>query len=245
MKLLSKIGDFALRALALCMLVAFWLVGGWLVGRAVPTLIIGSFYFVGLDTLGDRLVALLPDSRVALETVSTATGVLVILCYRLVSRAWERKQAIEEEIKLVTEIQIVEPLPPGPVERFFAKDGPADRLFDKCFGSIENLENDRARYAVGFIAWTAVALPLGGVAMWLQRAQFRPLTPWEAIPLAFLYGSVLNFLILLALAGVGWAARNVRAMRTWMEGKLPRKVILPYRSWQLRHMARNRRQTRR
>ena len=51
------------------------------------------------------------------------------------------------------DIQIVEPPAPGSVERFFGKDGPADRLFDRCFGWIENVENDLARYVFRLTAF--------------------------------------------------------------------------------------------
>ena len=217
MKRRSKIGDFAMCTLALCVLVAFWLVRGWLVGYAAPAVITGSLYVVGLDKLGDRLVGLLPDWPLA-----TATGVLVILCYRLVSRAWRRKRAIEEEIKPILDIQIGEPSPPGRVERFFSKDGPPDRLFNRCFGWIENIESDGTRFVVGFFVWTVVALPVGGIAMWLQRAQIRTLTLWEAIPVAFLFGSVWIFIALCALVTIEHVSRRLVRMRTWLARNLPR-----------------------
>lgn len=237
MKLLRKIGDLALRALILCAVVTFWLVGGWLVGTVGRALIIFPFFLIGADALGRRLAGLLPDSQL----LSTAIGMLAILCYRVISHAWKRKRVIEEEIKIVSRIQIREPPPPARLQRFFSKGGPPDRLFNRCFGWIENIENEGVRFVVGFMVWAVLALALGGVVMWLERARGllrNDITLWEIIFFAFLYGSVLIFIALVALAGMEDVTRKLPQMCGWLAKNLARGVVFRYRQWQLRRMAR-------
>jgi hypothetical protein len=238
-KLLGNIGQYVTAAIAICFLGPFFLAAVCALGvlvLALPVWIVSLFSAHLADSLS---YVVSPDWPFHLGLViPTVVGCVTIIYGSRISRAWKRKRDIEEEIKIVSDIQIAEPTPPSRVERFFGSDGPLERVYNRCFGWIENIENDRLRSVVGFVVFVGVALPVGRTAMWLQGVKLE--SQWEMILVAIFFGYVW---ILVAIAA-GWtlyhAAWGVRFIPTWLAHNLPHGVISRYRSWQLRRMARNR-----
>jgi hypothetical protein len=151
----------------LCIVAAFWLLPAYFVGCLTIVFTIGLF--------SERLADMTLDSRVA----TAAVGGFVILCGRLVSRAWKRKRAIEDEIRPVLDIQIGEPPLPGRVERFYEKDGPLDRFFERYFGWVQGTWNritdiwDELPFIVKSLGVIVAGFAVGAVALWLGGVPFE------------------------------------------------------------------------
>jgi hypothetical protein len=247
-KVARNIDDFAVRALAWCMLAAFSLLAALFVG--VLTIV------CTVDLFSHRLADMLLDSRVA----TAAVGGLAILCGYRISRAWKRKRASEkkrkDEIWPVLDIQIVEPPPPGRVERFFDR---VNEWIERKFEWIDLFGDMREKWdelpsVVRLLAYALIGFVIGAASFWLfgVPSEFeRVVESPAAIPFTMLAGwavicvlvqgfALLLLLILLPLASPFFVWRALTSISAWLARNLPRSVILRYRWWQLRHMGRRR-----
>jgi hypothetical protein len=140
MKLLRKAFDFVIYAIGGCAMLlvsasVFLLPGG------ITLAFIQDFF--SSDWFADhwvlRLIAAAPIS--ALE----------IFAGCLLWRACKKKRALEEEIKTLSDMQILEPPPPDPVERFYGHDGPVERFLVAIFRGQRALGTNWASYWKHFL----------------------------------------------------------------------------------------------
>ena len=219
-RLLRKIGDFALRAVALCFAVAFSLVGA---------LFVGVLAILAVDLFNKRLADVLFDSPI----VIAAIGCLTILCGWLISRACKRKRAIEDEIKIVSSIKIVEPPPPSRVERFFGSEGALERVYNRCFGWIEKIENNRLRTVVGSLIFCVIAFLVGRIAVWALGIRLESYLAMIFLPLFCGYMFVMFATFVGGVVYYAWLAAG--GIIKWTGQNLPRGLVFRYRQWKLRH----------
>jgi len=233
-RLLGNIGEYIARGVIICFLGPLFLATVCALGILVLSL---SSWIIGLfsEHLAKSLEhALLPDWPFHLGLViPTAAGALTILCGSRISRVWKRKRAIEEEIKIVSNIQVVEPLPPSRVERFFGVDGAIDRLYNRYFGWIEKIESDRLRRAVGWLIFCVIAFPLGRIAIWAQGIRLESYLAKIFLPLFFGYLYILLAIFVGGVVYYAWLA--ARSIIKWVAQNLPRGLVFRYRLWKLRH----------
>jgi hypothetical protein len=124
------------------------------------------------------------------------------------------------------------------VQRFFDTGGTLDGLYNRCFGWIEKIENDRLRSVVGFVVFLGVAIPVGGTAMWLRGVKLE--SQWEMILTALFWGYGFIIIAIAALFTVDYAWRGLRPASAWLGRNLPRGLVFRYRSWQLRRIGKRR-----
>ena len=164
-------------------------------------------------------------------------GWLEIAVARRLWRGWQRRRdkalRIEKEIRPVSEIKIVEPPPPSRVERFFGSEGALERVYNRCFGWIEKIENDRLRSVVGFLIFCVIAFPVGRVAVWAQGIRLESYLAMIFLPLFFGYMYVLLAICVGGVVYYAWLA--ARGIIKWVGQNLPRELVFPYRQWKLRH----------
>jgi hypothetical protein len=257
-KLLGKIGDYVSVAIAACFYVPFLLGAVYALGALVSAL---PVWLVSLfsERLADSLSRMVyPDWPLHLGLlIPAAVGCLTIMCGLRISRAWNRKRAIEKDIMLLSEIQIVEPPPPSRVERFYEKDGALDRFFERYFWWIEDIGDKWSRLGelfaelpiiVRLLVWFVLVLivfTLGASVMWIKGEPFQ--ARWWMIPAAVVVGFAMIYIgfwivwlaslaIMLPLAAPYYAWRAVKSIRQWLAENLPHRVVLWDRQWQLRRL---------
>jgi hypothetical protein len=107
MKLLGKICYNILGTVGWCVIIA---------GSVVPAFFVGAFAIAVIGFFSHRLTDILQNSPISIAAVGYlvwVVGGLGYICWWRISDALMRKRAIKAEIKPVSEIQIVEPTPPG------------------------------------------------------------------------------------------------------------------------------------
>lgn len=244
MRLLRKVGKFLDTAIAFCLLAAFSFMAACASGFIIVAIV---------NLFSHTLADMLRHSTVGL----VVTGYLVILCGWLVWRARKRKLAIEEEIKNVSEIEIIKPQP-GPVRKF------VDRF-------VERLNHWSARFspkwaaqlvgivdkwkelplAVRSVGYALASFLVGATVFWCQGTPLGSVDDRliAAIVVTIIYGWVLIFV---SVAAVTWllfalflpialleiVSEGLWRARTWLVRNLPRGLVWRYRSWQLRRAGR-------
>ena len=162
MKLLRKIGAFAAYVIVVPVMVVVW-------GSIV--LLPGLFTLAFIEDAFS--IDWLADHRVLRLVAAAPIGGPEILCGYLIWRAWKRKRAIEEETKPVLDIQILEPPPPDPVERFYGHDGPIERFFDRYFSWTEDAGDklgellEALPFSVKCVGVLTVGFLAGAVTLWV------------------------------------------------------------------------------
>ena len=259
MKLLKKIGEFAL--------VSFGAAAG-LFFLVVPLLyIIGAAVTRHLIPECEHNIACWVEHPAIMPMyVLTATVGLVTACgviftvsavHRTCKTRRERRRKIEDEIKTVSEIQIAEPAPPDPVERFYGDDGPIEKFFERYFSWTEDA-GDRLRellealpLSVKCVGVLTIGFVVGAVTLWIYGASFQEVHWGLMILFAILVGFFAIYcavwlvwavllVILLPLAAPYYGWRAAKSVNAWLAQNLPRRIVVPYRSWQLRHVGKRR-----
>jgi hypothetical protein len=194
-------------------------------------------FTVGL--FSDRLADALFDSRVATVVI----GYLVILSGWLISRARKRKSAIEDEIKIVSSIQIVEPPPPSRVERLYDRLNAGLDAWTTPFS--EKLDRLGEKWK-SLIGWVLACLVFWGAGVAYLRLWYRYDVLREGVfgwLGAIVVGWGVVMVVVLLFIAPYYAARGLQLTFAWLANNLPGRVLIPYRSWRLRRIGRRMRRT--
>jgi hypothetical protein len=225
LRLLGNAVQYVVYAVGICFLVPFVLAI-----VCAPGMLIIIF---AVEPLFPQLVEALRAQVVVLCLVSFFLGAMVIWCGTMVSKAWERRRAIEDEIKTVLSIKIVEPPPPSRVERFFGSEGALERVYNRCFGWIEKIENDRLRTVVGSLIFCVIAFLVGRIAVWALGIRLESYLAMIFLPLFCGYMCVVSAIFVGGVVYYAWLA--ARGIIKWTGQNLPRGLVFRYRQWKLRH----------
>jgi hypothetical protein len=206
-----------------------------IMGLFVSLTIVLPLRYVISDSAWDAISIRFDDGRIGLWTLPSMIpwviiGWLEIGVAMRIWRGWQRKrdkaQAIEEEIRTVSEIKITEPQPWRIEQRFKALSEWLDRRapFDP---------DERP-----FLFWIACLLMfclLGVIFFWVSGVPLNNLGDFIG---AIMIGYILTWclLLILSLPYITWI--SLRWLRTWLAQNLPRGLVSRYRSWQLRRAGR-------
>jgi hypothetical protein len=209
---------------------------GTLIGVLVSNLTIRlPLSYVISESALDAITIRFDDGKIGLWTLLSVIawaiiGWLEIGVARRIWRGWKRKrdktQAIEEEIRTVSEIKIIEPQP-WRIEQWLKV------LSEWLDSRTRNLPDERP--FLFWIAYLLVICLLGVTFVWVLG---EPLNNLGAFIGAIIFGYILSFglLLIFSLPYITWI--SLRWLRTWLAQNLPRGLVWRYRSWQLRRAGR-------
>ena len=252
MKLLRKIGEYVAMAIGFPIIVVCFLASVGLLGLlilSVPVWIVSLFSKHLADSLDHLMV---PDWPLHLGfAIPVAAGCLAFLCWSRISYLWERKRVIEQEIKTVSDIQIIEPSPPGPVEHFAKRVNDAfERFCQRYFGWTETVGDkfeeiwEMLPYVVKVLCVITLGFVVGAITLWVRGTSFH--RPWLTIPGAVVVGWIVIYFAIMGLAllfvaisipfavpVIAWI--SAKQIIEWVARNLPRGPVIRYHQWRLRH----------
>ncbi len=236
-----------------------------IIGGFVSTFTIGlPLSYVISESALDAISVRSDDGKIGLWTLPSmipwgVIGWLEIMAANRIWRGWQRKrdkaQAIEEEIRTVSEIKIIEPSPPDAVERFYGSEGPIEKFFGRYFSWTESARDklgellEALPLSVKCVGILTVGFVVGSVTLWIRGLSFQEGHWGLMIPFAILVGFVSIYcamllvwagalVILLPLAIPYYTWRIAKSVNSWLAQNLPRGLVWRYRSWQLRRTGR-------
>jgi hypothetical protein len=255
LRVFGKFGEYLLFAIAAGLFVPILFASVCVLGllvSALPVWIVSLFSQHFADSLHHVLV---PDwpSHLGL-VIPAAIGSLSILCGSQISHALERKRVIEDEIKSVSGIQIIDPAPPGPVESLAARSSDAiDRLYKRCFWWIDDIGEKFERLSttrselptvVRGLSYIVLGFMVGAITFWVSDVSFD--RPWLKIPEAVGLGWIVIYVAIMSLGLVAvavvipfavpvFAWQSAKHIVQWVARNLPRGLVIRYQQWKLRH----------
>jgi hypothetical protein len=253
MRLSAKVEERLMFVVGVCLGLPFFatcaLIGGLLVLSV--TLWLVSLFSADLALRLDALA--FPEWPMHFGLVIPAVlGGATIVCGSRISHVLERRRAIADEIKPLSEIQIIEPPGPSRVERLAERSDKAlERLYQRYFGWMDNAA-DQFRDAwnelpaiIKCLCCIVFGFLIGATTFWLTGVPFGK-RPWLLIPSAVFAGWVAIYFafiglglalvaiaIPLAIPIFAWIA--AKHIIEWAERSLPRGLMIRYRQWAPRH----------
>jgi hypothetical protein len=162
------------------------------------------------------------------------------------------RYTIEEEIKSVSAIQIIEPPSPGPVERFGERSDKAlERFYQRYFGWIDDVADQfrdtwsKLPFIIKCLCCIVLGFVVGAITFWVNGVSFAQ-RPWLLILSAIVVGwvviycAVIGLALLLLSIGIPFAVPifawiAAKHIIEWVTRNLPRGLVIRYRQWKLRH----------